>query len=154
VTDPFNDTPEGEWPATPRKRRAIDGVDRHAYQVLREAFLRESMARRADCWLCGEPIDYNLISGQPLAFETRQAPHSPLGPGTTLAGFQGYPLAGTYLKNRVRRVVAQKTVVIPRRDGLYVLQLNGEISLNQSGMDLVVEASNVINKQTMFSWPL
>lgn len=33
-------------------------------------------------------------------------------------------LGGTYTRNGATRFIAQKTVVIPAADGLYVLQLN------------------------------
>jgi hypothetical protein len=68
----YDDTPETEWPTQPRKRRAIDGPDRHTYQVLREQFRLGCAARRAPCWLCDEPIEYSLTGG-PMAFECDHA---------------------------------------------------------------------------------
>jgi Probable lipoprotein LpqN len=48
------------------------------------------------------------------------------GEKNTLSGFPAYQLGGNYMKNGTQRVVAQKTVVIQAKDGIYVLQLNAE----------------------------
>jgi hypothetical protein len=45
---------------------------------------------------------------------------------TTLNGHPACQLGGAYTKNGVTRVTAQKTVVIQREDGVYVLQVNVE----------------------------
>ena len=42
----------------------------------------------------------------------------------TLAGFPAYEIGGTAQKNGQPRLVAQKTVVIQGKDGIYLLQLN------------------------------
>ncbi len=47
------------------------------------------------------------------------------GKATTLSGFDAYQIGGTYQQDGTR-LFAQKTVVIPGQDGLYVLQLNAE----------------------------
>ena len=44
------------------------------------------------------------------------------------------------------KIVAQKTVVIPGADGLYILQLNADGLENQD--DIVGAATNVIDEQT------
>lgn len=43
---------------------------------------------------------------------------------TTLSGYPACQLGGSYTKNGVTRVTAQKTVVIQREDGVYVLQID------------------------------
>jgi serine/threonine protein kinase len=43
-----------------------------------------------------------------------------------VGGYPAYQLGGAYIKNGVTRVVAQNTVVIQSRDGIYVLQLHAE----------------------------
>ena len=48
-----------------------------------------------------------------------------------LSGFDAVQLGGTYVKDGVRRAIAQKTVVIPGQGGLFVLQLNAEGLENQ-----------------------
>src|SRR5690606_37603861 len=45
---------------------------------------------------------------------------------STLSGFDAVEFAGTYEHDGQRRFVAQKTVVVPASDGLFVLQLNGD----------------------------
>jgi Probable lipoprotein LpqN len=68
------------------------------------------------------------------------------GAGSTLAGFQAYQLGGTWVDNGQTKIVAQKTVVIPANDGLYVLQLNADGLENQ--LDIVSAATDVIDDQT------
>jgi len=46
------------------------------------------------------------------------------GETSTLSDYPAYVLGGTYTRDGATRFIAQKTVVIPRSDGLYVLQLN------------------------------
>jgi hypothetical protein len=46
------------------------------------------------------------------------------GESTTLGDYPAYVLGGTYTRDGTTRFIAQKTVVIPAADGLYVLQLN------------------------------
>ena len=48
------------------------------------------------------------------------------GSKSTLSGFDAFQLGGTYVKDGKKRVIAQKTVVIPGSDGLYVLQMNAD----------------------------
>lgn len=45
---------------------------------------------------------------------------------STLSGFDAVQLAGLYTLNGAERVIAQKTVVIPGNDGLFVLQMNAD----------------------------
>lgn len=46
------------------------------------------------------------------------------GQTSTLGDYPAYVLGGTYTRDGATRFIAQKTVVIPAADGLYVLQLN------------------------------
>ncbi|MCW2516107.1 MAG: hypothetical protein JWR11_5149 [Mycobacterium sp.] len=46
------------------------------------------------------------------------------GETSTLGDYPAYVLRGTYTRDGATRFIAQKTVVIPNADGLYVLQLN------------------------------
>lgn len=48
------------------------------------------------------------------------------GEPKTLSGFDAYQIGGTYVRDGVKRMIAQKTVVIPAADGLFVLQLNAD----------------------------
>jgi hypothetical protein len=68
------------------------------------------------------------------------------GSASTLGGFDAYQIGGTYNKGNVKRVIAQKTVVIPGQDGLYVLQLNADSLEDQ--MATLMDATTVIDEQT------
>jgi hypothetical protein len=68
------------------------------------------------------------------------------GSASTLGGFNAFQLGGTYQKNGATRLTAQKTVVIPGQDGLYVLQLTADGLQDQ--MQALMDATNVIDEQT------
>lgn len=68
------------------------------------------------------------------------------GSASTLSGFDAYQIGGTYMKDGVKRVIAQKTVVIPGQDGLYVLQLNADGLEDQIGP--LMEATTIIDDET------
>lgn len=65
---------------------------------------------------------------------------------TTLSGFDGVQIGGTYMKDGKQRLVGQKTVVIPGKDGLYVLQMNADAAEGQEGP--LMDATSVIDNQT------
>ena len=50
------------------------------------------------------------------------------------------------MKDGTKRMIAQKTVVIPGQDGLYVLQLNTDGLEAQTGP--LMDATTVIDEQT------
>jgi hypothetical protein len=68
------------------------------------------------------------------------------GSPSTLGGFDATQIGGTYTKDGVKRAIAQKTVVIPGQDGLYVLQLNADGTEDQMGP--LMDATSVIDEQT------
>ncbi len=68
------------------------------------------------------------------------------GSASTLGGFDAWQIGGTYMKDGVKRAVAQKTVTIPGADGLFVLQLNADGTEDQLG--LLMDATSVIDEQT------
>jgi hypothetical protein len=68
------------------------------------------------------------------------------GSPSTLGGFDATQIGGTYTKNGAKRAIAQKTVVIPGQDGLYVLQLNADGTEDQMGA--LTGARGVIDEQT------
>jgi hypothetical protein len=74
--------------------------------------------------------------------------YKPLNEGatSTLGGFPAYQLGGTWVDNGQTKIVAQKTVVIPADDGVYVLQLNADGLQDQ--MDIVSAATDAIDAQT------
>jgi hypothetical protein len=68
------------------------------------------------------------------------------GSASTLGGFQAWQIGGMYTKDGAKRAVAQKTVVIPAADGVYVLQLNADGTEDQMG--LMMDATTAIDEQT------
>ncbi|MGX9787661.1 LpqN/LpqT family lipoprotein [Mycobacterium sp. MMS18-G62] len=68
------------------------------------------------------------------------------GTKSTLSGFDATQIGGAYTRDGVKRVIAQKTVVIPGKDGLYVLQLNADGTEDQMGP--LMDATGVIDEQT------
>jgi len=68
------------------------------------------------------------------------------GSPSTLGGFDATQIGGPYTKDGVKRIIAQKTVVIPGQDGLYVLQLNADGTEDQMGP--LMDATGVIDEQT------
>ncbi|MCT7657354.1 LpqN/LpqT family lipoprotein [Mycobacterium deserti] len=68
------------------------------------------------------------------------------GQSSQLSGFDATQIGGLYNKDRVRRAIAQKTVVIPGQDGLYVLQLNADGTEEQMGV--LMDATSAIDDQT------
>lgn len=71
------------------------------------------------------------------------------GSASTLGGFQAWQLGGTYEKNGKKRAIAQKTVVIPSGDAVFVLQLNADSLESEQGP--LMDATNVIDEQTTIS---
>lgn len=68
------------------------------------------------------------------------------GSPSQLSGFDATQIGGLYTKDGVRRAIAQKTVVIPGQDGLYVLQLNADGTEDQMGA--LMDATSIIDEQT------
>ena len=68
------------------------------------------------------------------------------GQPSTLGGFDATQIGGTYTNNGVKRAIAQKTVVIPGQDALFVLQLNADGTEDQMGA--LMDATGVIDEQT------
>ena len=68
------------------------------------------------------------------------------GSPSTLAGFDATQIGGTYMKDGVKRAIAQKTVVIPGQDALFVLQLNADGTEDQMGA--LMDATGAIDEQT------
>ena len=75
-------------------------------------------------------------------------PRRPSGAGAVpLGGFEASQLSGTYMKDGTKRFIGRNTAVIPRPDGLYVLQMNFDVLADENGP--VLDAlSNVIDPQT------
>ena len=63
-----------------------------------------------------------------------------------LSGFDAIQLAGLYERDGKQRTIAQKTVVIPANDAIYVLQMNAD-ALKSDAIALI-EATDVIDRET------
>jgi hypothetical protein len=72
------------------------------------------------------------------------------GAVSTLGDYPAYQLGGTWQNEGLTKITAQKTVVIPGGDGLYVLQLNADGLEEQS--DIITAATDVIDSQTTISF--
>lgn len=72
----------------------------------------------------------------------------PTGEPSTLGGFDAVQLGGSYVKDGVKRMLAQKTVIIPAADGsgTFVLQLNANGTEDQ--MVPLMDATSVIDEKT------
>jgi hypothetical protein len=68
------------------------------------------------------------------------------GASSTLGGYEAFQLGGNYNVDGKQGVIAQKTVVIPANDGLYVLQLNAYA--DESEADALGAATDIIDEQT------
>lgn len=68
------------------------------------------------------------------------------GAVSTLGEYPAFQLGGTWIQDGLTKIVAQKTVVIPGVDGLYVLQLNADGTEDQA--DIVSSATDVIDSET------
>ncbi|MHA3019695.1 envelope biogenesis lipoprotein LpqN [Mycobacterium sp. BMJ-28] len=63
-----------------------------------------------------------------------------------LGGFDAVQVGGTYVKDGQKRMIAQKTVIIPAGKDLFVLQLNAEGTEDQIGP--LMDATSAIDEQT------
>ena len=72
------------------------------------------------------------------------------GAVSTLGDYPAYQLGGTWQNEGLTKITAQKTVVIPGSDGLYVLQLNADGLEEQA--DIVTAATDVIDSETSISF--
>jgi hypothetical protein len=68
------------------------------------------------------------------------------GDSNTLSGFDAYQLGGSYVKDGAKRMIAQKTVVIPGQGGAFVLQLNADGLEDQMGP--LMDATSEIDEKT------
>lgn len=68
------------------------------------------------------------------------------GDRATLSGFEAVQLGGRYDTEGKQGMIAQKTVVIPGQDGLYVLQLNAYS--DESEADILTAATDLVDEKT------
>jgi hypothetical protein len=68
---------------------------------------------------------------------------------STLGDYQAVELGGSYTKDGAKRVIVQKTVVIPIPDGVYAMQLNGDAVADQK--QALMDAKDAMFTQTTFT---
>ncbi|BBZ64953.1 hypothetical protein MINS_03820 [Mycolicibacterium insubricum] len=68
------------------------------------------------------------------------------GTRDTLGGYEAVQLGGHYNVKGKQGMVAQKTVVIPGSDGVYILQLNAYS--DESEADILTTATDLVDKET------
>lgn len=64
------------------------------------------------------------------------------------SGFEAVTVAGAYAKDGASRVIVQKTVVVPGKDGLYVLQINADWAVNRLQTETMKTALQLIRAKT------
>ncbi|HYJ55079.1 MAG TPA: LpqN/LpqT family lipoprotein [Mycobacterium sp.] len=97
--------------------------------------------------LTGNVDPAKILEYAPAAIQSLEGYAGPeTGQPSKLGGFQATQVGGTYTKDGVSRLVAQKTVVIPGQDGLFMLQINAEGTEDQA-MPLM-DATQAIDDQT------
>lgn len=79
-------------------------------------------------------------------FTPREAPQA-----DKVDGYDAIDYVGTYEWEGQSRAVGQQTIVIPAKDGLFVLQLNGEAPKGQE--QAVIDAHDLIQSQTKITLP-
>ena len=68
-----------------------------------------------------------------------------------VGGYDAIDYVGTYVWDGKRRGVGQQTIVIPGKDAVFVLQLNGEAPEGQE--QAVIDAARLIREQTKITLP-
>ena len=70
------------------------------------------------------------------------------GGDAKLGGFDAYQIGATYVQDGTKKLIAQKTVIIPAADenGIFVLQLNA--SGTEEQINPLMEATSKIDEQT------
>lgn len=68
------------------------------------------------------------------------------GGSSKLGGFEAFQIGASYSRDGAQRMIAQKTVVVPGSDAVYLLQLNADGSEDQLGA--LLDATSVIDDQT------
>ncbi|BBY31658.1 LpqN/LpqT family lipoprotein [Mycolicibacterium sediminis] len=71
------------------------------------------------------------------------------GSPSTLGSFEAFQIGGTWVREGVKRMVAQKTVVIPSGPDVYVLQLNADGLEAQMGP--LMDATSEIDEKTVIT---
>lgn len=78
--------------------------------------------------------------------------YSPLNEGdtSTLGEYPAFQLGGTWESDGQTKIIAQKTVVIPGQDGVYVLQINADGL--ESQIDIISAATDAVDSGTTITF--
>jgi len=97
--------------------------------------------------LTGDVDTAKILASAPNELKNLPEYKSAADPNSSkLSGFDAVQLAGLYTRDGTQRTIAQKTVVIPANDAVYVLQINAD-ALKSDAAALML-ATDVIDKQT------
>ncbi|HTQ19758.1 LpqN/LpqT family lipoprotein [Mycobacterium sp.] len=96
--------------------------------------------------LTGNVDQAKLLEAAPGELQNLPGYQGGAGTASTLGGFKAWQLSGTYDKGGKKRAIAQKTVVIPGGDGVFVLQLNADAADTDQGP--LMDAMKAIDEQT------
>jgi hypothetical protein len=72
------------------------------------------------------------------------------GGTSTLGEYPAFQLGGTWESDGLTKIVAQKTVVIPGQDGVYVLQINADGL--ESQLDIISAATDAVDSGTTITF--
>ncbi len=67
----------------------------------------------------------------------------------SVSGFEALDYTGTYLRQGQPRAIGQQTIVVPGKDALFVLQLNGDAPKGEE--QPVLDAAKIIDEKTVIS---
>ncbi|MGV0875110.1 LpqN/LpqT family lipoprotein [Mycolicibacterium sp. XJ879] len=149
-------TPNVDFPLPPQWRDAGDATPDWAYGAILYDHPTDPN-NPPDLYAIASKLTGDVDAAKILELAPQQlremAEFKPLGEPekTALGGFDAISFAGTYMNDGQERFVAQKTVVMPAADGLFVLQLNGDSLASEQ--NVVLDAADVINEQTTITLP-
>ncbi|MGV0717237.1 LpqN/LpqT family lipoprotein [Mycolicibacterium sp. XJ662] len=149
-------TPKVDFPLPPQWRDAGDETPDWAYGAILYDHPTDPN-NPPDLYAIASKLTGNVDAAKILELAPQQlremAEFKPLGEPekNDLSGFDAISFYGTYMNEGQERFVAQKTIVMPAADGLFVLQLNGDSLASEQ--DVVLDAAEVINQETTITLP-
>ncbi|ODQ95198.1 LpqN/LpqT family lipoprotein [Mycolicibacterium holsaticum] len=149
-------TPDVDFPLPPQWQYAGDATPDWAYGAILYDNPTDTN-NPPDLYAIASKLTGNVDAAKILEYAPQQlremAEFKPLGEPekTTLGGFDAVSFSGTYVNDGQERFVAQKTVVMPAADGLFVLQLNGDSLASEQ--NVMLDAAKVIDEQTTITLP-
>lgn len=149
-------TPDFDFPIPPRWSDAGEATPEWAYGAIVYDAPKDPNDP-PDMYAIASKLTGNVDPAKIFEYAPEQleemAEFKPLGEPTrgSFGGFDSISFAGNFMDNGKPRFVAQKTVVVPAADGLFVLQLNADSP--ESEQNVVLDAIKVIDEQTTIRPP-